>query len=47
MSFAPSALGQLDSACELFSKAARGFRAQKVLVSVIGLRLLNKLMAVF
>lgn len=33
MSLAPSALVQLDSACELFSKAARGFRAVKVLVS--------------
>lgn len=33
MSLAPSALVQLDSACELFSKAARGFRAGKVLVS--------------
>ncbi|GLB43439.1 putative fungal specific transcription factor [Lyophyllum shimeji] len=31
MSLAPSALVQLDSACELFSKAARGFRADKVL----------------
>ncbi|KAF8885022.1 fungal-specific transcription factor domain-containing protein [Infundibulicybe gibba] len=31
MSLAPSALVQLDSACELFSKAARGFRAAKVL----------------
>ncbi|KAF8557742.1 hypothetical protein OG21DRAFT_1475305 [Imleria badia] len=31
MSLAPSALVQLDSACELFSKAARGFRAQPVL----------------
>ncbi|KAJ7173815.1 fungal-specific transcription factor domain-containing protein [Mycena filopes] len=31
MSLAPSALVQLDSACELFSKAARGFRAIKVL----------------
>ncbi|KAF9478287.1 hypothetical protein BDN70DRAFT_880165 [Pholiota conissans] len=31
MSLAPSALVQLDSACELFSKAARGFRANKVL----------------
>ncbi|KAJ7132076.1 fungal-specific transcription factor domain-containing protein [Mycena epipterygia] len=31
MSLAPSALVQLDSACELFSKAARGFRAVKVL----------------
>lgn len=33
MSLAPSALVQLDSACELFSKAAPGFRANKVLVS--------------
>ncbi|KAJ6624997.1 fungal-specific transcription factor domain-containing protein [Mycena sp. CBHHK59/15] len=31
MTMAPSALVQLDSACELFSKAARGFRAVKVL----------------
>nr|GAT44715.1 predicted protein [Mycena chlorophos] len=31
MSLAPSALVQLDSACELFAKAARGFRAGKVL----------------
>ncbi|KAF9523061.1 fungal-specific transcription factor domain-containing protein [Crepidotus variabilis] len=31
MSLAPSALVQLDSACELFSKAAPGFRATKVL----------------
>lgn len=31
MSLAPSALVQLDSACDLFSKAARGFRAVKVL----------------
>uniref|UniRef100_A0A0W0FX10 Zn(2)-C6 fungal-type domain-containing protein n=1 Tax=Moniliophthora roreri TaxID=221103 RepID=A0A0W0FX10_MONRR len=31
MSLAPSALVQLDSACELFSKAARGFRAIKVM----------------
>ncbi|KAF9245323.1 hypothetical protein BU15DRAFT_41174 [Melanogaster broomeanus] len=31
MSFAPSALVQLESACDLFSKAARGFRAQSVL----------------
>ncbi|KAL0060885.1 hypothetical protein AAF712_012349 [Marasmius tenuissimus] len=31
MSLAPSALVQLDSACELFGKAARGFRATKVL----------------
>jgi hypothetical protein len=34
MSLAPSALVQLDSACELFSKAADGFGAQKVLVSL-------------
>ena len=33
MSLAPSALVQLDSACELFSRTARGFRAQSVLVS--------------
>ncbi len=33
MSLAPSALVQLDSACELFSKAAHGFRATRVLVS--------------
>ena len=33
MSLAPSALVQLDSACELFSVAARGFKANKVLVS--------------
>jgi len=31
MSLAPSALVQLDSACDLFSKSARGFRAVKVL----------------
>ncbi|KAF8074759.1 fungal-specific transcription factor domain-containing protein [Lyophyllum atratum] len=31
MSLAPSALVQLDSACELFSKTAHGFRAGKVL----------------
>ncbi|TFK74894.1 hypothetical protein BDN72DRAFT_787970 [Pluteus cervinus] len=31
MSLAPSALVQLDSACELFQKAAGGFRADKVL----------------
>jgi len=35
MSLAPSALLQLDSACELFSKAAPGFRAVKVLVSSV------------
>lgn len=34
MSLAPSALVQLDSACELFSKAANGFRANKVLVNM-------------
>ncbi|KAG6888565.1 hypothetical protein C0995_007354 [Termitomyces sp. Mi166 len=38
MSLAPSALVQLDSACELFSKAARGFRAQKVLNIMINLQ---------
>jgi len=38
MSLAPSALVQLDSACELFSKAARGFRAQSVLEVMLGLR---------
>ena len=32
MSLAPSALQQLDSACDLFSNAAVGFRAGKVLV---------------
>lgn len=35
MSLAPSALLQLDSACELFSKTAPGFRATKVLVSCL------------
>jgi hypothetical protein len=34
MSLAPSALLQLDSACELFKKVAPVFRAEKVLVSV-------------
>ena len=29
---ASSALAQLDSACELFDKAARGFHASRVLV---------------
>ena len=33
LSLAPSALVQLDSACELFAKAAHGFRAAKVLAS--------------
>ena len=35
MSIAPSALVQLDSACELFAKVAEVFRAEKVLVSVL------------
>jgi hypothetical protein len=35
LSLAPSALVQLDSACTLFSKAARGFKAEKVLVRTI------------
>ncbi|KAK0202818.1 fungal-specific transcription factor domain-containing protein [Desarmillaria ectypa] len=38
MSLAPSALVQLDSACELFSKAARGFRAGKVLAIMLRLQ---------
>ncbi|KAF9258728.1 hypothetical protein L218DRAFT_964266 [Marasmius fiardii PR-910] len=38
MSLAPSALVQLDSACELFSKAARGFRATKVLSIMLNLQ---------
>jgi len=38
MSLAPSALVQFDSACELFSKAARGFRAQKVLAIMLRLQ---------
>lgn len=41
MSLAPSALVQLDSACELFSKAASGFRATKVLVNIIEFFTLN------
>ena len=40
MSLAPSSLAQLDSACELFSKAARGFRANKVLVPIMSLNVL-------
>jgi hypothetical protein len=32
LTLAPSALVQLDSACELFAKVAPGFRAEKVLV---------------
>ncbi|KAF5369221.1 hypothetical protein D9757_010028 [Collybiopsis confluens] len=39
MSLAPSALLQLDSACELFSKAANGFKANKVLNIMLDLRL--------
>ncbi|KAF4569974.1 hypothetical protein EYR40_008957 [Pleurotus pulmonarius] len=38
MSLAPSALVQLDSACELFSKAAPGFHAEKVLHIILGLQ---------
>lgn len=38
MSLAPSALAQLDSACELFAKAARGFRATKVLNIMLNLQ---------
>ncbi|KAG7443621.1 uncharacterized protein BT62DRAFT_934859 [Guyanagaster necrorhizus] len=38
MSLAPSALVQLDSACELFSKTARGFRAGKVLEIMLRLQ---------
>lgn len=34
MSLAPSALIQLDSACDLFAKAAHFFKAEKVLVRV-------------
>jgi hypothetical protein len=33
INLAPSALSQLDSACEVFAKVADGFGAQKVLVS--------------
>ncbi|KAF9820900.1 hypothetical protein IEO21_01127 [Rhodonia placenta] len=38
MSLAPSALLQLDSACELFSKTARFFHAEKVLDIMMNLR---------
>ncbi|KAF9078131.1 fungal-specific transcription factor domain-containing protein [Rhodocollybia butyracea] len=38
MSLAPSALLQLDSACELFSKAASGFKANKVLNIMVDLQ---------
>lgn len=38
LSLAPSALVQLDSACALFSKAAKGFRAEKVLEIMVKLR---------
>lgn len=35
LTLAPSALVQLDSACDLFAKVAPGFRAEKVLVSIL------------
>ncbi|KAI0629186.1 fungal-specific transcription factor domain-containing protein [Trametes polyzona] len=38
MSLAPSALVQLDSACELFKKTAPGFHAEKVLGIMLRLR---------
>ncbi|CDO73245.1 hypothetical protein BN946_scf185008.g7 [Trametes cinnabarina] len=38
MSLAPSALVQLDSACELFRKTAHGFHAEKVLDIMLRLR---------
>ncbi|OSD02999.1 hypothetical protein PYCCODRAFT_1477291 [Trametes coccinea BRFM310] len=38
MSLAPSALVQLDSACELFRKTAQGFHAEKVLDIMMRLR---------
>jgi hypothetical protein len=38
LSLAPSALVQLDSACTLFSKAAKGFRAEEVLEIMVKLR---------
>lgn len=38
MSLAPSALVQLDSACDLFSKTAKFFHAENVLVRVRSLR---------
>ncbi|KAI0372775.1 hypothetical protein BV20DRAFT_1014847 [Pilatotrama ljubarskyi] len=38
MSLAPSALVQLDSACELFRKTANGFHAEKVLGIMMRLR---------
>ncbi|KAI0820381.1 fungal-specific transcription factor domain-containing protein [Trametes gibbosa] len=38
MSLAPSALVQLDSACELFRKTATGFHAEKVLGIMLRLR---------
>lgn len=44
MSLAPSALVQLDSACELFAKAAQGFHAQKVLVRDVHSRSCSTLM---
>ncbi|KAH9935858.1 uncharacterized protein BXZ73DRAFT_45387 [Epithele typhae] len=38
MSLAPSALVQLDSACDLFSKTAKSFHAEKVLHIMLNLR---------
>jgi len=38
MRFAPSALGQLDAACNVFAEVASGFRAQKVLSIMLRLR---------
>ncbi|TFK26171.1 hypothetical protein FA15DRAFT_637937 [Coprinopsis marcescibilis] len=38
MSLAPLALAQLDAACDLFSRAARGFHATKVLDIMLHLR---------
>ena len=37
LGLAPSALVQLDAACALFSKAAEGFKAEKVLVRTVAL----------
>jgi len=44
LSLAPSALVQLDSACALFSKAARGFKAEKVLVRFISISLRGRVL---
>ncbi|GBE86514.1 fungal-specific transcription factor domain-containing protein [Sparassis latifolia] len=38
MSLAPSALAQLDGACDLFAKTAHYFRAEKVLAIMLNLR---------